>query len=87
MVYKGIARGKTVELEERLPYPEGQLVSVSVEPLGEDAAPGSPSAIRRVMREAPHLTGEDVLEMEKAIERGKLPVRRESVFDGREGKA
>lgn len=33
MNYKGIAKGKTIELEEPLPYPQGQPVSVSVEPL------------------------------------------------------
>ncbi len=85
MVYKGIARGKTVELDELLPYPEGQLLSVSVEPVEEHAAPGSAAAIRRVMHEAPHLSRKDVVGMEEAIERGKLPLRHESVFDRKEG--
>lgn len=31
MTYKGIAKGKTIELEEPLPYSEGQPVSVSIE--------------------------------------------------------
>lgn len=38
---KGIAKGKTIELEEVLPYPEGQLVSVSVEPLEAQLQPVS----------------------------------------------
>jgi hypothetical protein len=45
MTYKGIARGKIIELEERLPYSEGQAVSVSVEALRPDALPGSPAEI------------------------------------------
>jgi hypothetical protein len=38
---KGIAKGKTIELEEVLPYPEGQPVSVSVEPLEAQLRPDS----------------------------------------------
>lgn len=33
MTYKGVAKGKIIELEESLPYSEGQAVSVSVETL------------------------------------------------------
>jgi hypothetical protein len=33
MTYKGVAKGKIIELEEALPYSEGQAVSVSVEAL------------------------------------------------------
>lgn len=31
MTYKGVAKGKIIELEEALPYSDGQAVSVSVE--------------------------------------------------------
>ena len=82
MTYKGIARGKTIELEEPLPYPEGQPVNVSVEPLVGKPRLGSPVAIRQVMHEPPHLTWEDVDELERAVEESKLPVNQESVFDG-----
>lgn len=81
MTYKGIARGKTIELEEPLPYPEGQPVNVSVKPWAGQSHPGSPAAIRQVMHEPPHLKWEDVDELERAIEGGKLPVNQESVFD------
>lgn len=81
MNYKGVAKGKTIELEEFLPYPEGQPVNVSVEPLVEQLQPGSPAAIRQVMHKPPHLSQEDVDELERAIELGKLPVHPESVFD------
>ena len=39
-------------------------------------------AIRQVMHEPPHLTWEDVDELERAVEESKLPVNQESVFDG-----
>jgi len=49
MIYKGVAKGKTIELEERLPYPEGQPVSISVEPFTEQLHPGCPAAVQQVM--------------------------------------
>jgi len=82
MSYKGISEGKTIELEEPLPYAEGQPVSVVVEPLAGQPQAGAPAAIRQVMHEPPHLKEEDVDELERAIEEAKLPVRQESVFDG-----
>ena len=81
MSYKGIAKGKIIEMEERLPYPEGQPVSISVQPFARHLHPGSPAAIRQVMHEPPHLRWEDVDELERAIEEGKLPVDQESVFE------
>ena len=80
MSYKGIARGKLIELEEPLPYSEGQPVNVSVEPLTEQPQTGSPATIRRVMYEPPHLKWEDVDELEQAIEEAKLSVHQEGVF-------
>ena len=84
MSYVGIAKGKTIELEEQLPYPEGQPIRILVEPFAGSLHPGSPAAIRQVMHEPPHLRREDVAELEQAIEEGRLPVRQKSVFD--EGK-
>lgn len=81
MIYRGVVKGRMIELEEPLPYPEGQPVSVSVNPLTTHLHPGSPAAIRQVMHEPPHLNWEDVDELERAIEEGKLPVRQEGVFD------
>ena len=84
MSYKGIVKGRTIELEEPLPYSEGQPVSVVVEPFAGQPQAGSPAAIRQVMHEPPHLKGEDVDELERAMEEAKLPVRQEDVFnDGR----
>jgi hypothetical protein len=64
MIYKGIANGKTIKLEEPLPYPKGQAVQVSVKPLELQLHIGS------------------AVELERAIEQGRLPVHQESVFDG-----
>jgi hypothetical protein len=75
MTYRGVARGKTIELEEPLPYPEGQSVTVSVEPRVSKHPPESPAAILEAMHDLPHLSAEDVSALEQAIEAGKLPVR------------
>lgn len=81
MNYKGIAKGKTIELKEWLPYSEGQLLSISVESFGEKIHSGNPTAIRQVMNKLPHLMREDVDELERVIEEGKLPMYHKSVFD------
>jgi hypothetical protein len=82
MTYKGIARGKIIELEEPLPYSEGQPVNVSVEPLRPEVQPGSPVAVLKVMRNLPDLNPQDVDELEQAIKLGRLPVRSQGVFGG-----
>ena len=81
LTYKGIVRGKTIELEQQLPFPEGQAVSVSVEPLEEKPQLDVRAVIRQIMHEPPHLSSEDVDELERAIEEGKLPVYQGGVFD------
>jgi hypothetical protein len=74
VTYRGVVKGKTIELDEPLPYPEGQPVTVSVEPVSPAFALGSPAAILDAMRRLPHLRAEDVDELERAINEGKLPV-------------
>lgn len=86
MIYRGVVKGRVIELEEPLPYPEGQPVSVAVEPLATQFHSGSPAAIRQVMHEPPHLSWEDVDQLERAIEAGQLPVHQEGVFDERESR-
>ena len=81
MTYKGVAKGKIIELEEALPYSDGQAVSVSVEVLHPDLRPGSASAILRVMRSLPDLNPDDVDELEQLIRRGRLPVRTQGEFE------
>jgi len=79
MTYKGIAKGKIIELEEPLPYSEGQPVSVSIERLRPEVQPGSAAAILKVLRDLPQLNPEDVDALEQAIEQGRLPVRVEGI--------
>ena len=67
---RGVARGRVIELEEPLPYPEGQSVSVWVDISSGQLHSGSPSALRKVMHEPPHLRCEDVDELERVIEEG-----------------
>ncbi len=81
MQARGIVRGKIIELEEVLPYAEGSLVNVIIEPEDASLQPGSPAAIRQVMHEPPHLTLEDIDELEQAIKTGQLPVHDRDVFD------
>jgi hypothetical protein len=81
MQVRGIAKGKIIELEETLPYTEGCLVRVIVEPEKVSAILGSPAAIRQAMREPPHISATDTEELEQAIRAGQLPVRESTVFD------
>jgi hypothetical protein len=80
MKYKGIVRGRTIELDEPLPYAEGQEVDVEVE-LVRKPVKGSPQAILLAMSEPPHLSSEDVDALERAIEEGQLPFIDEGIFD------
>ncbi len=81
MTYRGTAKGKTIELDKRLPFRQGERVSVRVELLARRRSCGSPAAIQEVMHEAPHLKPEAVDELERVIESGKLAVRSEGAFD------
>lgn len=81
MVYRGIARGKTIELEETLPYEDGEVVQVEVQPLDTEAEPGTAAAILEAVRKPPHLTKEDVDEFERLIEEGKRPLSKPVRFD------
>lgn len=74
MKYCGVTKGRTIELAETLPFPEGQNVRVTVEPWPSTLRPGSPQAIVLAMREPPHLRPPDVDELEAALESAKLPM-------------
>ena len=74
MKYRGLTKGKTIELEESLPFPEGQTVRVTVEPWPSASRPGSPQAILQAMRDLPHLRACEVDELEAAIENARLPM-------------
>ena len=82
MTYKGVAKGKIIELEQPLPYRDGQPVNVLIEPSAEQFCRGSSASILQAMAEPPHLESQDVDELERAIENAALQVRTEGVFDG-----
>lgn len=87
MTYKGIVKGKVVELEDHVTLPEGTKVEVVVKDLqDQELAPsgypkGSPQAILAIFDTPPHCAPEDVDALLEAIERGKRPVRFEGIFD------
>lgn len=80
MSYRGIAKGTIIELENPLPYDQGQRLSISIEALQNEPTT-SIDAILRVMREPPHLEAAAVGELERAIEEGNIPVQQEGSFD------
>ena len=82
MTYKGLAKGRIIELEKPLPYCDGQPVEVSVEPVSQEQQPGSPQSILKVLNDLPDITIEDVDEMEQLIKSGSLPIRLQGEFDG-----
>ena len=81
MSYKGWAKGKIIELEEPLPFAEGQVLRVSVEPATPRATPGSPRAILEAMAEVPHLRREDADLLDAAIESAKLPLHEGQILN------
>jgi len=81
MTYKGIAKGKMIELEEELPYRNGKQVSVSIESLRKERRRGSSSAVLKAMASPPHLPSEAVDELLRAIDEGKLPLQSTGVFE------
>lgn len=80
MTYKGLVKGKSIELEEALPFPDGELVHVSIEPFDRSGVFDGASAIRSAMHAPPHLAPNDVDELDRVIAEGKLPVRHGDLF-------
>ena len=70
-----------IELDQPLPFADGQAVNVRVEPVDVEAQPGSPALILDAMRSAPHLVGEDVDAFDRALAEGRLPVRDATPYD------
>jgi hypothetical protein len=87
MSYRGIVRGKVIELEDEVVLPEGTEVEVMVkEPQGEELTPsgypkGSSRAILAAWTTAPHCIPEDVDALSQAIEQGKRPILFKGIFD------
>jgi hypothetical protein len=73
--YRGVVRGGVVLPAEEMPLADGTEVFVTptalLTPLKHE--PGSPLAVLAAMRAEPHVTQEDVAELERAIAAGKRP--------------
>jgi len=82
MTYTGVVKGKIIELDEPLPYREGEIIKISIEPLDPKARPGSPAAVLAAMRALPDIDPTDIECLERAIARGRLPISSAAVFDG-----
>jgi hypothetical protein len=68
--FRGVMKGQTlVVLERPAPVPDG--TPVEVRPLLYEA--GSPEAVLRAMEAEPHVTLQDVGELERAIAQGRRP--------------
>jgi hypothetical protein len=81
ITYRGIARGKTIELQEPLPFDNGQPLQVSVKPSVARASRGAPGAVRAAMHKPPHVPADAVAELLRAIARARLRVRPQGVFE------
>jgi hypothetical protein len=81
VVMDAVARGNRIDCDEALPFGEGERVRVSVEGIGS-ALPkrGSAAAVLQAMRQPPHLSSEEVDELERMIIEGKRTSSR-GIFD------
>ncbi len=81
MTVRGTVRGQMIELDEALPFPTGQIVSVQVEPVASAAPTGSPSRLLEAVTGPPHISVEDAAELNRAIEEGKIAASDRGIFD------
>lgn len=56
---RGVIRGKVIELEHEPGLPDGQQVSVTLEPVSPATSPTSPEALEALRRAAGAWAGED----------------------------
>jgi hypothetical protein len=87
MTYKGIARGKVIELEDDIALPEGTEVEIVVKDRTKSSVPsnsratGSRDAILKFFDTAPLCTPADVDALMQAIKEGRQPANYQGVFD------
>jgi hypothetical protein len=75
MTLRGKARGRLIELDEELPFPEGSSLSITVAPEEPGMRKGSPRLLLAIMKELPKLDPGIVDEFERGITESKLPVK------------
>ena len=73
-VLRGLARGQVVEFEEPLPYNDGQVLTVYMEPSSNGFPLGSPQRLLQTLANLPDLDAADVDALEQAIGEGRLPL-------------
>ena len=73
MSYTGWIKGRTIELDEPLPFADGQSVTISVERAEPVARAGSPRAVLAASRQSPHLSPAAVATLDAAISAARLP--------------
>jgi hypothetical protein len=87
MVYRGIARGKVIELEDNVSLPEGTEVEVLIrqEKVAETAPGGYPKGSSKGLLAALNIparcTSDDVDALVQSMRHGEQPVRFEGIFD------
>jgi hypothetical protein len=80
MIYKGIIKGRMIELEEELHDWDGRSVVVSVELWQDIPIKGSPAAVLQAAQAPPHVRFDVVDEMEYWIQEGRLPLSEPLLF-------
>lgn len=81
MTCKGIIRGRIIEVDKPLPFADGQAVLLEVEPDQTQGPDGSPASVLRAIQSLPPLAAEDVEELTRSINEGRMPVRFSGIFD------
>lgn len=82
MATNNIGLQEVMDLASHLsPSQQKLLVSFSEASSTGDVVCGSPAAILRALGDPPHVSSEDVDELEREIAAGKLQVRQEGMFD------
>jgi hypothetical protein len=74
VTYRGTVKGKTIELSEALPYPEGQCVDVSVVPHQADLRRGSSAALLKLMDELGPADPETMDQFDGILTESRLPM-------------
>ena len=78
MVLRGIVKGKTIELDAPLPFPEGEAIRVTVERL---PANDVVDAALLAVKEPPHLSREDIEAFNRSLNESRLPMSEGGIFD------
>lgn len=82
MTVQGTANGKSIELDEPLPFPDGEPLTIDVHPTNNDARNyPTPAEVVEALRKLPPVTDEDIAELMRAIDSDKQPASDRGIFD------